>query len=219
MPLWTYTLKYFEDQRIDLKRQYWQHNIALKHFREKAESDGVEGIDLGHCSKEWAIPEIIKHEGTSYSWDDAEGPWSWRWQDMVAQLNDASMQIVVEGEGRSLGLVGCSFISTQVYDYKREHAAKKEGRQLAGRLFEWRFCFARADGTTCYLRPTFTKTAIQCFSRPYLHKDRHPDYETPTSGASGSSGPGTRILTLSELETQTLKFDAALCTRGVIRMR
>ena len=47
----------------------------------------------------------------------------WSWHEMVAQLDDASMQEVVCGPaGRSRGLVGCSFaVRPNSYDHKRSH--------------------------------------------------------------------------------------------------
>ena len=56
--------------------------------------------------------------------DDWNVPWSWH--EMVAQLDDASMRLVVCGpEGRSRGLVGCSFAARPgSYDHKREDGSR-----------------------------------------------------------------------------------------------
>ena len=90
---------------------------------------------------------------------------------MVAQLNEKSMELVVEGpQGRSLGLVMCCVQQTEMYDQKRQH-------------FLWDFVLERDDATYVALHPMKGNTTVDCrFSLPVR------DLELPRTGAGGTMG-------------------------------
>ena len=70
--------------------------------------------------------------------EDPTQDWPWRWQEMIAQLDDASMRHVVEGDdpsNRSRGVTGCMLWKTDVYDHQR-HYMLKEAEKKAKKAAE-----------------------------------------------------------------------------------
>ena len=96
----------------------------------------------------------MKAKGTEFDFDFdfAAKPFLWRWHDMIAMLDDESMQYVVEGEVKECntavagGLTGCSLHESMTYDHKRCHADKQHGREPQMRHV-WDFILTRADTT------------------------------------------------------------------------
>ena len=119
---------------------------------------------------------------------------------MVAQLDDASMQIVVQGEdNRSRGIVSCCMFQAGSYDHKRHHATGKHaGNRAAGKyagnraarksaiegqqpMALWDFKLIRDDGSSILLHPQWSKTK-------FTYKTHCPpfDGEYPRSGLGGT---------------------------------
>ena len=76
--------------------------------------------------------------------------------EMVAQLDEASMRLVVRGkDGRSCGLIGCYFAPRpNSYEHQRHKMLKGEGRPLLGVSSPVRdFVIRREDGTPVRLHP------------------------------------------------------------------
>ncbi len=74
---------------------------------------------------------------------------TWSWLEMVAQLDDESMEFVVEGGDPGRGLTGCE-IKLQKNSYGHPRQVRKP---KAPQLREWDFVFKRDDGTAVRLHP------------------------------------------------------------------
>ena len=80
-----------------------------------------------YVSKAHPVAEIVHDKGVLFHFE-GEPKIPWRWQEMVAQLDDESMRFVVEGldtgdkQNRSRGLVQCSIQETDRYDHQRHNA-------------------------------------------------------------------------------------------------
>jgi len=156
------------------------------------EAEGKHYLCLGIARDEptmRSIAEISRPGGTAVAFSDT-ARWDWCWQDMVAQMGDSSMEVVVLGEPPVVGrrLAKCHLQESDVYDHKR-HAALKAERKPPPTvtLREWHFVFTRSDGTTCSVRPTYTKPTIQFTNAPFEDTTE----EVPRTGLGGTSGPGT----------------------------
>ena len=107
---------------------------------------------------------MIDHQkGTSFSFDyTRRRPWDW--QQTVAQLDEGSRRLVVEGSGnRSRGIIGCSLQQTDAYDHKRHHAEKKCGTAVAGNTYHvWDFVLTRDNHSFVALHPIYGDTKMEC---------------------------------------------------------
>ena len=117
---------------------YKQHNAALKYFREVHEdlTDPFSSVGIHFNNDAPSAVAEIDHDshGMQWGWKDSHVLWSW--QEMVAQLNDGSMDLVVNGlDGRSGGLLGCSFlIRPNSYDHQRHHQLNAAGKPCNTKL-------------------------------------------------------------------------------------
>ena len=108
---------------------YQQHNAALKFFRWQQElpDDPLQSPCLEfHASAPTAVG-VIDHSTKGMTWKSTDEWTKWCWHEMIAQLDEPSMEEVVNGpSGRSGGLVGCSFaIRPGSYDHKRHHMLRQ----------------------------------------------------------------------------------------------
>ena len=94
----------------------------------------------------------------------------WSWQEMVAHLSDESMHVVVNGpDGRSGGLIGCSFlVRPNSYDHSRHHQRKdatQRGLRVANgtKLPVWDFVLHRVDGTGIRLHPGWSNNKVGAY--------------------------------------------------------
>ena len=95
------------------------------------------------------VAAIIHPPGTGFTFDHADMR-CWSWWEMVAQMNEESIQYVVEDGDCRRGLVGCEFRRrTGSYDHKRQVKTPGQGP----RLREWDFILRRSDGTAVRLHP------------------------------------------------------------------
>ena len=120
----------------------------------------------------------------------------WSWFEMVAQLDAESMAFVVNGaDGRSCGLVSCSFaLRPNSHHHKRHH-------QLQVRV--WDFVLTRVDGSAVRLHPQWSTTAVES----YAVEGHAEEVEIPAHGLGESDGPGT-YRHFKDVGTQRmLKFD------------
>ena len=166
---------------------------------------------------EMLVPNV-RHDDAGMGFevgDDWNVPWSWH--EMVAQLDDASMRLVVCGpEGRSRGLVGCSFaVRPGSYDHKRSHMMRETtGRGPNVRLPIWDFVLHREDGSGIRLHPHWSRPhqpGRKNKSDPFVDSfdmDGHAEpVEVPRAGYGGSDGRGTYRWQLRLGNAQTLRFD------------
>ncbi len=91
-----FDLAYFQNFR-EYTNTYKHHNIALKWFRDSSERAGLSEVMFSNTAVA-EVPQIDNPKGMQYQFDESiKHPW--RWQEMVAQLDDESMRVVVEGPG------------------------------------------------------------------------------------------------------------------------
>ena len=139
---------------------YKQHSIALKWFRDSKEMIGEDCMRFGN-NIEHLVPDIVHQRGTAYDFDEGNMH-KWTWKEMVAQMDDASMRVVVEGpdpQNRSRGLVSCRLQKTDRYDHKR-HAALGAAAGMGRMLKQWDFIMDRDDGSCISLHPNYSSARI-----------------------------------------------------------
>jgi hypothetical protein len=155
-----FDLEYF--RHLEITGSYKQHNVAMKWHRQEAESAGLDSLTFDNTAPN-PVATIVHGQGTSFHFEgDPSIPW--RWQEMVAQMDDHSMQMVAQGLGaqsRSRGLVSCRLQKTGRYDHKRHHAL---GQAASGEMLcIWDFAFVREDDTQLFIHPNYSTTKIECY--------------------------------------------------------
>ncbi len=193
-----YNLEYFQSF-CSWTGSYKQHNIALKWFRDSSEPQSRTCVVFDNTNPA-EVPEIVHPKGMQYHFNQ-EIKNAWTWQEMIAQMDERSMQLVVEGpENRSRGLVSCRIQQIDKYDHKRHHAGA--GKEVM--LKEWDFILTRDDATEVWLHPNFSETKMACkLGVPYT------DHEIPKNGKGGTNGPGTCKYFKTKQVHDHLRFDAA----------
>ena len=98
---------HFKDN-VPITEHWSQHDRALQYHREVARRSGEHSRRLPTFGSEH-LPKPILKRGAFYHFDHGSAPdHHWSWHELVAQLDDDSMQLVVEGYGPgSRGLVAC----------------------------------------------------------------------------------------------------------------
>ena len=91
---------------------------------------------------------------------------------MVAQLDEPSMRLVVEGPAvaglpPSQGLVACQVRESGKVDFRQRKGkargkGKGDGTEI---LSHWEFVLLRADGSTVFLRPAMKTTFVEYYER------------------------------------------------------
>ena len=126
----------------------------------------------------------------------------WSWLEMVAQLDDTSMQQVV-GDG----LVRCEFSPRpNSYDHKTHHAMKQLGIDYNGpQLRIMDFVLWRTDRTGIRLHPQWSKTWIETYD-----VEGHPvQVSCPSKGPGTSDGPGTYRFFKNVGTKEQMRYDHA----------
>jgi hypothetical protein len=184
----------------DWSGTYKLHSIALKYFRDYAEAHDVHEVIFPFESTLVPVPKFTHEKGPEYSFDPTTPGVPWVWQEMVAQMDDASMEFVVTGEGdhRSRGLVSCKLVQFDKYDHKRAH--KDPTTRPMPRI--WNFVLTREDGSTVCLHPTYSSTNIEASNSTAV-----ADHELPASGIGGTSGRGTFQYFVQKHVARILRFD------------
>ena len=188
-----FDLEYFRTFR-PFTRGYKQHNEALKWFRDTLEPQGIKFRTFSNTNP-ILVQECTHPPGMDY-WFVGEPILPWRWQEMVAQLDEDSMERVVYGlpdgpanlADRSRGIVSCGVQETDTYDHKRHSALKtlKRSPPPDVRLCEWDFVLECDDGTLVSLHPNYGNTTIACYKGAPAN-----DHELPRTGKGGTNGPRT----------------------------
>ena len=153
----------------------------------------------------WAAVAVINHDAKGMGWGWKDETRLWSWHEMIAQLTPESMELVVQGpDGRSSGLVGCSFaMRPNSYDHGRSHMIKvNTGEAPTIKLPIWDFVVHRADGTAIRLHPEWSKPRFPSFASE--------GYESavagPIMGYGNSDGRGTYFRYKTIANQQTLSF-------------
>ena len=91
-----FTMEYFRNFQ-PWSCRYPMHNAALKWFRQCGEQGGLDR-KVFHNTQPEMVAQLIHPKGMEFKFsEDPTQDWPWHWQEMIAQLNDASMRHVVEG--------------------------------------------------------------------------------------------------------------------------
>ena len=125
---------------------------------------------------------------------------------MVAQLDEKSMQIVVQGkDGRSCGLISCMVAPRpSSYDHKRHKKLSDEGKRLLHvRLLVWDFVIKRQGGTGLRLHPQRSTVKVETFE---IEGPEEP-VEPPPQGNGCSSGRGAYKYYKNVQTKEMLRFD------------
>ena len=123
---------------------------------------------------------------------------------MIAQLTDESRATVVNGpEGRSGGVVGCSFaVRPNSYDHSRSYMLNKTSGAPSVKLPIWDFVVHRDDGTATRLHPEWKKP--RC---PTFPEEGHGEVvQPPRAGLGCSDGRGTYRSYKTLANQETLRF-------------
>ena len=189
-----------------------QHNVALKFFRSQQAlvNDPFQSPSLELYAFEPTAVAVINHpKGMAWTFT---GEWrQWSWHEMIAQLDDDSMKKVVTGlEGRSGGLVGCSFaIRPGSYDHKRHNMLIKTATNSEQKLPIWDFVVHREDGTRIRLHPQWKGTVVETIEEPGHAEASVVVTVPPRRGLGRSDGPGTYKKYKDIGITEKMRFDAS----------
>ena len=200
----TYMMSYNTQHHLGYNT-YKQHNIALKYVRDDLEARGCSYV-LFSNDIPILVPQFVRDRGPDYHFV-GKPIFPWKWQEMVAQMDDRSQEVVVHAGQtnaacRSRGIVSCSLQQLDIVDHKRSYVAQGERRFRN----VWYFVLECEDGTCVFLHPSINVPKIECGSGHLPASDI-----VPTSGAGTFSrfmdegelrGPGRR----STFE-QALRFD------------
>lgn len=200
-----FTVDFFKNFRT-FTGGYKQHNGALKWFRHKQENLATPSDLLFPNHDHVAVAAIIKGKGMDFDFDETT-EWSWSWLELVAQLDDKSIDFVVKGpDDRSCGLWQCSLsMRPGSYDHKRHHMLIKQGYHVQGdQLKVWDFLLVRSDGSTVRLHPNWSNTFVDALEG----SGHETEVEIPWSGLGGSDGPGTYAYYKEMDVVKKLRFDA-----------
>ena len=122
----------------------------------------------------------------------------WSWWELVAQLDDESLEYVVQDGDSSRGLIACEVRPRpNSYDHKRQVQ-----RTDVPQLREWDFVLIRSDATAVRLHPGWSTTKIPTFAV----EGHTAPVEIPRSGLGRSDGPGTFRHYMQIGQERTLKF-------------
>jgi hypothetical protein len=202
-PRQVFDVAFFNGLEVD-STNYKRHNVALKWFRDSLEAKGIFSKEFMN-EEVYQISAIVHEKGPLYHFDDnIKTPR--KWQDMVAQLDAPSLQLVCAGlpgssygretTDRSRGIVSCRIDRTDVYDHKRHCAMNaKEMMKI------WDFVVVCEDGTEVWLHPNYSNRRVEA----YKHTPPQ-DHEIPASGLGGTSGPGTFKYFKNKRVECTVKF-------------
>ena len=161
-----FTMDFFSAM-TDCKGQWRQHNAALNWFRTRCEREGpYEGFALEN-SHVAAVAAIVHPRGEEYHFveDDLH---EWSWHEMVAQLDRASLEKVVQDGDPTRGLVGCEF--------RPRRNSSDHGPQ--SRLRDWDFLLVRSDNSAVRLHPDWKTTNIAAVQNGQVDSLRFSNHVT-----------------------------------------
>ena len=169
-----------------------------------------------------AVPVCEHPKGMQFYFDETAGrDKPWQWMQMIAQLDDDSRRVIVQGgDGRSRGILGCALHQSGDYDHQRTFAARaaaeadareqglsrqeqKAAVAAVPMMKQWDFVISRADGSHVLLHPSYSHTSFSC-------KSNFPtfDGDLPSTGPGGTSGHGTYKYFAQKDVDLKCKFDA-----------
>ena len=152
-------LTVFFSWREEFNGHYKQNSAALKWFRTRCEREGLdEGFALSN-SHVAAVAAMVHPVGTDYSFVE-EDMREWSWHEIVAHLDRASLEKVVQDGDPTRGLVGCEFRPRRnSSDHKRQVQPNAPQEQLR----DWDFFLVRSDDSAVRLHPDWKKAEYPDF--------------------------------------------------------
>jgi len=197
-------------------RGYKQHSAALKYFRDSSEALGSHEVCFDNTAVA-EVPGLIHSEGELYSFDP-DNTYPWRWQEMVAQLDDGDIKSILRLYGQYGYLDGyftrCTLMETNKIDRYRHTALRKHGKGQPPEMLKiWSFMLYRNDGVVVSLHPNYSNTSVGC---GIYEEDTQPstDHEMLANGKGGSDGPDTFKYYKNKRIQHLLKFDASKSTNS-----
>ena len=206
-PLNGYRLRDFENRMVTASHR--QHNAALKWLRRVSETTG----QTVACEETMQIGKIFKppkgghnHHNMEYDFLVDEEV-SWSWLDMIAQMDQATMEYMVNGpDGCSGGLIRCEVaVRKNGYDHSRCCASKTLGGDKRGQHQDnYDFVVYRKDLTAVRFHPEWTSKKFNVYA---LEPHRASPVLPPKTGCGGSDGSGTYKLYKNVGKETDGKFD------------
>ena len=139
--------------------EYKQHSAALKYFRLRYEREGHNEGERLSTSRKAAVAAIVHPKGEAFHFVE-EDMREWSWWELVAQMDDDSLEYVVCDGDRSRGLIACEVRPRpNSYDHKRQVQ-----RTDVPQLREWDFVLIRSDETAVRLHPAWSNTKMSTFA-------------------------------------------------------
>ena len=135
-----FDLQYFSNFEMSETSSHQQHNAALKFFRDTTEAEGGLQLVFDNTCPYW-VPRVQHFKGEDYAFHTDGWGNDWTWQEMVANMDEKSIQMVLQGlpsdevlvanwaDAGGHSLTGCRIQSYQSYDVKRANAAKKKAAE------------------------------------------------------------------------------------------
>ena len=210
-----YTLEFFKNYHLqdgfDYSGPAKQHNEALKFIRFKAVKDG---LDFVVCPNEapMLIAKCIHYDKSPAFKFDETVMRPWRWQEMLAQLDDESLRHVIFGSHRAAVaeeqyIIQCSAQKTNAPDIKLARAFKNFEDQYPSGANLWHFVLTRDDFTKIAIHPNFRDTKVGSYEDLDRTALVRVDNEMPRKGIAESNGPRTFTYFKDKPYDKTLRLD------------
>ena len=182
-----YCLEYFT-KCVRITTHWAQHSTALQCFRVWCRTRGLTSLVLDN----WSETIVPKQPYGRAEWF-ADRP-TWRWDSLLAQLNDDSLRRIVEGTQGASGIVACMVRESSFADGRKRSAADQTTRtgNVKEVLYHWEFAFLRDNGTVAFLRPSPRSLSIECYEGVPIGESAvaTPQFRDVTTGAmDGESLP------------------------------
>ena len=210
-----YTLEFFKNYHLqdgfDYSGPAKQHNEALKFIRFKAVKDG---LDFVVCPNEapMLIAKCIHYDKSPAFKFDETVMTPWRWQEMLAQLDDESLRHVIFGSHRAAVaeeqyIIQCSAQKTNAPDIKLARAFKDFEDQYPSGANLWHFVLTRDDFTKIAIHPNFRDTKVGSYEDLDRTALVRVDNEMPRKGIAESNGPRTFAYFKDKPYDKSLRLD------------
>ena len=121
-----------------------------------------------------AVAAIVHPRGEEYHFveDDLH---EWSWHEMVAQLDRASLEKVVQDGDPTRGLVGCEFRPRR---NSSDHSRQVQPNAPQSRLIDWDFLLVRSDNSAVRLHPDWKTTNIAAIQNGQVDSLRFSNHVT-----------------------------------------
>ena len=153
LPPPAFTLEYFMNH-VQIGQHWNQHDNALRHFRQLGRNAGKNSFILDERSVLTVPTKPDKRNNHSTEHWSGECT-TWCWHELLAQLDDDSLRMVVEGSMNANGIALCKIREGSQPDSSRPSTADKttsNGRDKEV-LYRWEFAILRDNGTVAFLVP------------------------------------------------------------------